>query len=112
MVAVDESIVEYLPVPIDDVEREVEVAHHVSKRNNGVVQLVVTRIKQHGLHLRFVVDVAAGQVEFLCPEACRHAKQEYEQDAFSHRIRFSAKIRKKPHNGGFFNSQRCSTIFR
>ena len=75
MAAMDEGVIEHLSVAIDDVEREGQPAHHVFERNDGVVQLVVVGIEQHGLHLGFVVEVAARQVEILGEKARRHAKR-------------------------------------
>ena len=74
--AMDEGVVEHLTLPIDDVERKSEPAYHILKRDDGVVQLVVVGIKQHGLHLRLVVEVAARQVEILGKEACCQAKRQ------------------------------------
>ena len=74
----DKGIVEHLAFAIDDVERKGETFRHVLQRDDGIVELVVVSIKQHGLHLGLVVDVAARQVKILGKEARHHAKGQYQ----------------------------------
>ena len=68
-----EGVIEHLAIPVDDIEREGQTAHHVFQRYDGIVQLVVVGIEQHGLHLGLVVKVAAEQVEILGKQTRCHA---------------------------------------
>ena len=63
--AMDEGVVEYLALAVDDVERQGKAFHHVVDRDDRVAQLVAIGKKLHGLHFRLVVEVAAGQAKVL-----------------------------------------------
>ena len=76
MAAMDEGVVEHLALPVNNIERKGQTAHHILKWDDGVVQLVVVGIKQDSLYLWLVIEIATRQVEILGKHTCHYTKRQ------------------------------------